>query len=272
MKNAPATFQRLIDRLLDGLQGFACAYLDDIAIYSQTWEEHLEHVGTVLGRIRDANLTLKPEKCKVGMAEVQYLGHRVGCGIQRPEPAKIEAILDWPTPVTKTQVLAFLGTAGYYRKFVPHYSDLAKPLTDLTKKSLPRQVLWSPECEQAFRQLKAALTQAPLLAAPNYNKRFIVHTDASMFGLGAVLSQVGDDGGDHPVAFISRKLLPREVGYAAVEKECLALVWALRKLQPYVYGRSFTVMTDTITPGMAQPGRGRERGRTTAVEPGSPTL
>uniref|UniRef100_A0A8C5QKE1 ribonuclease H n=1 Tax=Leptobrachium leishanense TaxID=445787 RepID=A0A8C5QKE1_9ANUR len=244
MKNAPATFQRLIDRLLDGLQGFACAYLDDIAIYSQTWEEHLEHVGTVLGRIRDANLTLKPEKCKVGMAEVQYLGHRVGCGIQRPEPAKIEAILDWPTPVTKTQVLAFLGTAGYYRKFVPHYSDLAKPLTDLTKKSLPRQVLWSPECEQAFRQLKAALTQVPLLAAPNYNKCFIVHTDASMFGLGAVLSQVGDDGGDHPVAFISRKLLPREVGYAAVEKECLALVWALRKLQPYVYGRSFTVMTD----------------------------
>uniref|UniRef100_A0A8C5PP08 ribonuclease H n=1 Tax=Leptobrachium leishanense TaxID=445787 RepID=A0A8C5PP08_9ANUR len=244
MKNAPATFQRLIDCLLDGLQGFACAYLDDIAIYSQTWEEHLDHVGTVLGRIRDANLTLKPEKCKVGMAEVQYLGHRVGCGIQRPEPAKIEAILDWPTPVTKTQVLAFLGTAGYYRKFVPHYSDLAKPLTDLTKKSLPRQVLWSPECEQAFRQLKAALTQAPLLAAPNYNKRFVVHTDASMFGLGAVLSQVGDDGGDHPVAFISRKLLPREVGYAAVEKECLALVWALRKLQPYVYGRSFTVMTD----------------------------
>uniref|UniRef100_A0A8C5MES4 Reverse transcriptase/retrotransposon-derived protein RNase H-like domain-containing protein n=1 Tax=Leptobrachium leishanense TaxID=445787 RepID=A0A8C5MES4_9ANUR len=178
------------------------------------------------------------------MAEVQYLGHRVGCGRQRPEPAKVEAILDWPTPVTKTQVLAFLGTAGYYRKFVPHYSDLAKPLTDLTKKSLPRQVLWSPECEQAFQQLKAALTQAPLLAAPNYNKRFVVHTDASMFGLGAVLSQVGDDGGDHPVAFISRKLLPREVGYAAVEKECLALVWALRKLQPYVYGRSFTVMTD----------------------------
>uniref|UniRef100_A0A8C5M4A9 Reverse transcriptase/retrotransposon-derived protein RNase H-like domain-containing protein n=1 Tax=Leptobrachium leishanense TaxID=445787 RepID=A0A8C5M4A9_9ANUR len=178
------------------------------------------------------------------MAEVQYLGHRVGCGIQRPEPAKVEAILDWPTPVTKTQVLAFLGTAGYYRKFVPHYSDLAKPLTDLTKKSLPRQVLWSPECEQAFQRLKAALTQAPLLAAPNYNKRFVIHTDASMFGLGAVLSQVGDDGGDHPVAFISRKLLPREVGYAAVEKECLALVWALRKLQPYVYGWSFTVMTD----------------------------
>uniref|UniRef100_A0A8C5MCT0 Gypsy retrotransposon integrase-like protein 1 n=1 Tax=Leptobrachium leishanense TaxID=445787 RepID=A0A8C5MCT0_9ANUR len=195
IKNAPATFQRLIDRLLDGLQEFACAYLDDIAIYSQTWEEHLHHLGVAFARIRDANLTLKPTKCRIGMSEVQYLGHRVGRGTQRPEPAKIEAILEWPTPITKTQVLAFLGMAGYYRKFVPNYSVLAKPLTDLTKKTLPRQVLWSPECETAFQQLKTALTQAPLLAAPNYSKRFIVHTDASMFGLGAVLSQVGDDGG-----------------------------------------------------------------------------
>ncbi|XP_040195045.1 uncharacterized protein LOC120928035 [Rana temporaria] len=244
MKNAPATFQRMIDELLDGLQDFACAYLDDIAIYSQTWEEHLRHLGIVLDRIRDANLTLKPDKCNIGMSEVQYLGHRVGCGKQRPEPAKIEAVLNWPVPRTKTQVLAFLGTAGYYRKFVPHYSDIAKPLTDLTKKTLPKQVLWSPECETAFHQLKTALTQAPILAAPDANKRFVVHTDASMFGLGAVLSQVGDDGKEHPVAYLSRKLLPREVGYAAVEKECLALVWALKKLQPYVYGRSFTVMTD----------------------------
>lgn len=244
MKNAPATFQRMIDELLDGLQDFACAYLDDIAIYSQTWEEHLRHLGIVLDRIRAANLTLKPDKCNIGMSEVQYLGHRVGCGKQRPEPAKIEAVLNWPVPRTKTQVLAFLGTAGYYRKFVPHYSDIAKPLTNLTKKTLPRQVLSSPECETAFHQLKTALTQAPILAAPNPNKRFVIHTDASMFGLGAVLSQVGDDGKEHPVVYLSRKLLPLEVGYAAVEKECLALVWALKKLQPYVYGRSFTVMTD----------------------------
>ncbi|XP_040182565.1 uncharacterized protein LOC120915829, partial [Rana temporaria] len=244
MKNAPATFQRMVDQLLGGLQSFACAYLDDIAIYSNTWEAHLEHVGVVLDRIKGAGLTLKPDKCHLGMAEVQYLGHRVGCGKQRPEPAKIEAVANWPTPHTKTQVMAFLGTAGYYRRFVPDYSALAKPLTDLTKKKLPRQVLWSPECEVAFQTLKTALVNAPVLVTPDPNKRFIVHTDASMFGLGAVLSQIGEDGGEHPVAYLSRKLLPREVSYATIEKECLALVWALKKLTPYLYGRAFTLITD----------------------------
>lgn len=201
-------------------------------------------LGVVLDKIRAAGLTLKPDKCHLGMAEVQYLGHRVGCGNQRPEPAKVEAVANWPTPRTKTQVLAFLGTAGYYRRFVPDYSTIAKPLTDLTKKNLPRQVLWSPACEAAFLALKQALVNAPVLAAPVPNKRFLVHTDASMFGLGAVLSQVGEDGGEHPVAYLSRKLLPREVSYAAVEKECLALVWALKKLNPYLYGQEFSLVTD----------------------------
>lgn len=102
----------MVDQLLDGLQDYACAYLDDIEIYSDTWEEHLLHLGTVLDRIRTAGLTLNPEKCSIGMFEVQYLGHWVGCGQQHPEPAKVEAVANWPTPCTKTQVLAFLGTAG----------------------------------------------------------------------------------------------------------------------------------------------------------------
>ncbi|KAM8953265.1 adhesion G protein-coupled receptor F5-like [Pelodytes ibericus] len=244
MKNAPATFQRMVDRLLDGSQEYACAYLDDIAIFSNSWDEHLTHIGAILDRIREAGLTLKPSKCHVGMAEVQYLGYMVGSGQQKPEPAKIEAVAKWPTPRTKTQVLAFLGTAGYYRKFVPNYSALAKPLTDLTKKNLPKVVTWSPECEKAFQELKTALIHAPVLAAPDQTKRFLVHTDASMFGLGAVLSQVGADGGEHPVAYLSRKLRPREVSYAAIEKECLAVVWALKKLQPYLYGQQFALLTD----------------------------
>ncbi|XP_040262240.1 testis-expressed protein 11 [Bufo bufo] len=221
MKNAPATFQRMADRLLEGFQDFACAYLDDIAIYSRTWEDHLGHVSRVLKRIHLAGLTLKPDKCHVGMAEVQYLGHRVGSGRQRPEPAKVEAIANWPQPRTKTHVLAFLGTAGYYRIFVPEYSALAKPLTDLTKKAVPKQVTWTPEYPDAFQRLKAALIEAPVLAAPNHTKLFLVHADASMFGLGAVLSQVGGDGMEHPVVYLSRKLLPREVSYATVEKSAL---------------------------------------------------
>ncbi|CAJ0940772.1 unnamed protein product [Ranitomeya imitator] len=222
----------------------ACAYLDDITIYSATWEEHLNHLETVLDRIHQAGITLNPNKCLVGKAEVRYLGHWVGSGKQRPEPAKIEAIAKWPTPRTKTQVMAFLGTAGYYRKFVPNYSSVAKPLTDLTHKNQPRQVTWTPECEEALCQLKDALTNTPVLAAPNPTKHFLVHTDASMFGLVAVLSQVGPDGQEHPVAYLSRKLLPREVSYAAIEKDCLAVVWALKKLQPYLYGRQFSLLTD----------------------------
>ncbi|KAM8939644.1 uncharacterized protein RCH25_053348 [Pelodytes ibericus] len=166
-----ATFQRMVDCLLDGFQDYTCAYLDDIDIFSNTWQEHLTHIGAVIDRLREAGLTLKPAKCSIGMAEVQYLGHRVGCGMQKPEPAKVEAVAQWPTPRTKTQVLAFLGTAGYYRKFVPNYSALTKHLTNLTRKNLPRQVTWTPECEQAFQQLKNALVNAPVLAAPDPTKR-----------------------------------------------------------------------------------------------------
>lgn len=244
MKNAPASFQRLVNDLLEGQEGHAVAYLDDIAVFSQTWEEHLIHVNSVLAKITGAGLTIKPEKCQLGMTEVQYLGHRVGGGTLRPEPDKVEAITAWPTPTTKKQVMSFLGTAGYYRKFVPHYSTLAKPLTDLTKKKLPLQVKWTPDTEQAFLALKSALASHPVLQAPDFKRRFIVQTDASNFGLGAVLSQVNESGEEHPVVFLSRKLLPREVAYATIEKECLALVWSLQKLQSYLYGRDFTIITD----------------------------
>lgn len=244
MKNAPATFQRVVDQLLEGCQGFTCAYLDDIAIFSDTWEEHLHHVGTILDRICKAGLTIRPDKCQLGMAEVQYLGHRVGGGTMKPEPAKVQAIHDWPTPQTKKQIMSFLGTASYYRKFVPNFSTVAKPLTDLTRKNSPRMIHWTPACDSAFQQLKSALASNPVLAAPDYKKCFVVQTDASTYGLGAVLSQVNEAGEEHPIAFISRKLLDREVAYATIEKECLAIVWALKKLQPYLYGREFTILTD----------------------------
>ncbi|XP_077330912.1 uncharacterized protein LOC143973903 [Lithobates pipiens] len=207
-------------------------------------EEHLVHLSQVLDQLTAANLTVKPSKCQIAMTNVQYLGHRVGGGTLKPETGKVDAILAWPTPQTKKQVMSFLGTAGYYRKFVCNYSSLAKPLTDLTKKKLPKVVSWTPECEQAFQALKEALARAPVLQAPDFTRRFLVQTDASAYGLGAVLSQVDDAGEEHPILYLSRKLLPREVAYATIEKECLAIVWALQKLQTYLYGRHFTVITD----------------------------
>ncbi|CAJ0918105.1 unnamed protein product [Ranitomeya imitator] len=140
--------------------------------------------------------------------------------------------------------MSFLGTAGYYRRFIQHYSSLAKPLTDLTRKKLPHIVNWTDGCEGAFQALKTALCNAPVLKAVDSSRPFLVQTDASEFGLGAVLSQVDSEDQEHPVLYLSRKLLPREAAYSTIEKECLAIVWALQRLQPYLYGRPFTVVTD----------------------------
>ncbi|CAM4702436.1 unnamed protein product, partial [Caretta caretta] len=244
LKGAPATFQRLVDQLLRGMESFAVAYIDDICVFSQTWEDHVSQVRQVLDRLQGAGLTVKAEKCKVGMAEVSYLGHRVGSGRLKPEPAKVEVIRDWPAPHTKKQVQAFIGMAGYYRRFVPHFSAIATPITELCKKGKPDKVVWTEQCQVAFRALKEALVSGPVLANPDFDKAFVVFTDASDTGLGAVLMQEDEKGERHPIVYLSKKLLPREQHYAAIEKECLAMVWALKKLEPYLFGRHFTVYTD----------------------------
>ncbi|CAM4650486.1 unnamed protein product [Caretta caretta] len=228
----------------EGVESFAVAYIDDICVFSQTWEDHVSQVRQVLDQLQGAGLTVKAEKCKVGMAEVSYLGHRVGSSRLKPEPAKVEVIRDWPAPHTKKQVQAFIGMAGYYRRFVPHFSAIATPITELCKKGKPDKVVWTKQCQVAFRALKEALVSGPVLANPDFDKAFVVFTDASDTGLGAVLMQEDEKGERHPIVYLSKKLLPREQHYAAIEKECLAMVWALKKLEPYLFGRHFTVYTD----------------------------
>ncbi|CAM4626935.1 unnamed protein product, partial [Lepidochelys olivacea] len=244
LKGAPATFQRLVDQLLRGMESFAVAYIDDICVFSQTWEDHVSQVRQVLDRLQGAELTVKAEKGKVGMAEVSYLGHRVGSGRLKPEPAKVEVIRDWPAPHIKKQVQAFIGLAGYSRRFVPRFSAIATPITELCKKGKPDKVVWTEQCQEAFRALKEALVSGPVLANPDFDKPFVVFTDASDTGLGAVLMQEDEKGERHPIVYLSKKLLPREQHYAAIEKECLAMVRALKKLEPYLFGRHFTVYTD----------------------------
>ncbi|CAM4531554.1 unnamed protein product [Lepidochelys kempii] len=186
LRNAPATFQRLVDGLLAGLEEYAATYLDDVAIFSDSWAEHLEHLQKVFERIREAGLTVKA-KCQIGLDRVTYLGHQVGQGTTNPLLAKVDAIQKWPVPKSKKQVQSFLGLAGYYRRFVPQYSQITAPLTDLTKKKQPNAVQWTEECQKAFNQLKATLTSDPVLRAPDFDKPFLVTTDASERGVGAVL-------------------------------------------------------------------------------------
>ncbi|XP_064389549.1 uncharacterized protein LOC135337548 [Halichondria panicea] len=244
LHNAPATFQRTMNRVLEGCEEFAGCYIDDLVVYSKSWEEHLQHLQVVLERLQAAKLTLKPRKCQFGRREVRYLGHVIGGGKVRPDPQKLQAVAEYPRPQTKKDVRAFLGLVGYYRKFTPNFADIAVPLTDLTRKKKPEKVIWTGECDQSFIALKETLLKHPVLEVFDPNKQFLLQTDASERGLGAVLSQRDSEGQENPIAFASRKLQPRERNYATIEKECLAVVWALKIFYTYLYGRKIEVQTD----------------------------
>ena len=243
LKGAPATFQRLMDRVIHGLN-FAAAYLDDLIIFSESWEDHLTHIQMVLERLRQAGLTVKARKCEFGASECVYLGHIVGSGTVRPEEDKTAAVRQFPTPETKKAVRSFLGLTGYYRRFVENYSAVAVPLTNLTKKNSPHKVVWTEACEEAFTKLKELLCSAPILMSPDFEKSFLLQTDASEHGVGAVLSQQGDDGHEHPVAYWSRKLLPCEQTYSTIEKECLAIKLGVSAFRVYLLGRPVCIETD----------------------------
>ncbi|KAK8788529.1 hypothetical protein V5799_021695 [Amblyomma americanum] len=244
LKNAPFCFSRLMDRVLTGTEAYALPCLDDIAAFSDNWEAQLLHLREVLTRLREAGLTVRAEKCKLGKAEVEYLGHVIGRGYRRPLDANVAAIRDYPRPSTKTDIRAFLGLAGYYQHYIPGYSEMASPLTDSLRKEEPIKVNWNTSKEQAFLALKKALTSRPVLKAPSYDRTFIVQCDASERGMGAVLSQRDENGEEHPVLFVSRKLTTREEAYSATEKECACLVWATHKLRCYLAGSRFVIETD----------------------------
>ncbi|KAL4001114.1 caldesmon [Sarotherodon galilaeus] len=237
LHGAPATFQRLMDIILDGCFKFAAAYLDDVVIYSESWEEHLQHLKVVMAKIQKAGLTLNVSKCAWAQEEVKYLGYIVGHGQIKPQVEKVKAIQTIPRPKTKKQVRSFLGLVGWFRRFIPHFSTLAAPLTDLTRKHTSK-VMWNDDCEHAFQSLKRQISEAPVLQSPDFSKPFVVQVDASNVGLGAVLAQ-GEAGEEKPVLFLSKKLFDREKNYSTVEKEGLAIKWAIDSLKYYLLGREF---------------------------------
>lgn len=244
LKNAPFCFSSLMDRVLGDLSDFALPYLDDVAIFSDSWEAHMGHLRVVLNRLRQAGLSIRPEKCQLGRAEVSYLGHVIGQGSRRPSEVKVAAVAEHRRPKTKTDIRAFLGLAGYYQHYIKDYSHVASPLTDALRKTEPQIVTWDDAKECAFNLLKKALTTGPVLSSPDYSRTFVVQCDASDRGIGAVLSQTDDQGKERAVLFISRKLTTREEAYSASEKECACLVWAVQKLACYLAGTKFVIETD----------------------------
>lgn len=240
--SAPATFQRMMDTVLSDLKWQTClVYLDDVIVFAPTFEEHLRRLSSVLHAIRSAGLTLKAEKCHFGYQELLFLGHVVSHAGVKPDPAKISAVTKFPTPADKKAVRRFLGLCSYYRRFIENFSNIAAPLTCLTRNDVTFD--WTDEHQAVFEELRFRLQMPPVLAHFDDEAATKVHTDASNTGLGAVLVQL-QDGADRVVTYASRTLSRAETNYSATEKDCLAVVWAVMKFRPYLYGRPFQVVND----------------------------
>lgn len=237
LTNAPATFQNLMNLVFKPmLRKFVLVFLDDILVYSRTWDDHLHHVHIVLKTLREHTLFAKREKCSFGASQVEYLGHIISCNGVSMDDAKVKAMLEWPTPTSQKEVRGFLGLTGFYRRFVRGYAQIAAALTDLLKRD---GFHWSQLADKAFDALKRGLTSAPIFAMPDFTQAFIVETDASGIGIGAVLTQSG-----HPIAYFSKKLSPRMQAASTYHREMFAITCAVKKWRHYLLGRRFTVLTD----------------------------
>ncbi|KAJ3702949.1 hypothetical protein LUZ61_006654 [Rhynchospora tenuis] len=237
LSSAPSTFQALINQVLQPfLRQFVLVFFDDILIFSKSWTEHLQHVRTVLLQLRTHNLKLKRSKCTFGQTSIAYLGHVVTHQGVSMDPSKVQAIADWPEPLSVRALRGFLGLAGYYRRFIHNYGALAAPLTNLLRKG---SYSWSSEAASAFAALKTALSASPVLQLPDFSLPFIVECDASGSGFGAVLHQ-----GEGPIAYFSRPVAAHHAKLAAYERELIGLVKSVRHWRPYLWGTAFIVRTD----------------------------
>src|SRR5256884_523341 len=262
--NAPATFQRLMHEVLGNLiYTKAPVYLDDIIIHSKTFEQHLEDIDEVFGKLRDARLMSKENKCEFCAPEIKFLGHIIGKDGKKVDLDKDEKVRNYLRPENISQLREFLGLASYYRKFIKDFSKKIKPMTKLLEgmkrgakkskwkkekqkgiKDIEFLEKWGKEQEESYELMKKVLIETPVLIHPNFEKDFILSTDASGYALEAVLEQEGDDKKIHPVGYASKTLTKAEQKYSITELECYAIVWGIEKFHHYLYGRKFKVVMD----------------------------
>ena len=243
LTNAPATFQRMMDKVLHGYIGKIClCYLDDIVIFGKTFEETLHNLELVLTRLQEANLKVKPKKCDLFHMEIKYLGYIVSEEGIRADPEKCDVIMNWPKPKRVGHVRSFLGTASYYRRFIPDFAHIAKPLTNLIGKRTTLD--WTPKAEKAMEQLKKTLTSPPVLAFPDFSEPFIVDTDASDVAIGAVLSQ-NLGGQERVICYMSKALTKEQTRWCTTTRELYAIVYSVGyKWRHYLEGTEFLIRTD----------------------------
>ena len=238
LTNAPAHFMYLMNSVfMPELDKFVVVFIDDILVYSENEKDHAEHLRVVLTRLREHKLYAKFSKCEFWLKKVPFLGHVLSEEGISVDPSKVQEVMDWEAPTSVFEVRSFLGLAGYYRRFIPDFSRIAKPMTRLTQKN--KKFEWTPECETAFRTLRTLLTSAPVLAQPNLEEPFDVFCDASKIGLGCVLMQNG-----RVIAYASRQLRPHEENYPTHDLELAAVVHALKIWRHYLMGNLCHVYTD----------------------------
>ena len=241
--NAPQRMCRLMDKVIPGrIRESVFVYLDDLLVVSPDFDSHMALLEEVATLLRKAGLTINVEKSHFCVKEVKYLGFIVGDGTLKTDPGKISAIKEFPMPKTVKQLRRFLGMTGWYQRFIPNYASIAAPLTDCLK--TPKQFVLTPDAETAFDALKDALCSAPVLTTPDFAKHFYIQCDASTSGVGGVLFQRSDDGGENPIAYFSKKLTPTQRNYSITELECYAALLSVKKFRAYVEGHPFTIITD----------------------------
>ena len=239
--NSPATYQRILETIMAGKQYERCLiYLDDLIVYSKTFDEHLQRLDEVFERISFANLKFSPKKCFLFSRETKFLGHRVSANGVSTCDDKVVAVKEWPIPTCVKDLRAFLDLASYYRRFIKSFSTIAAPLNKLTEKGV--NFRWSSECQTAFDSLKSALVSAPILGYPNSHDTLYLDCDASSVGIGAVLSQV-QNGQERVIAFFSKSLNKTQRQYCVTRRELLAIFEAAKHFHCYLYGVQFIVRT-----------------------------
>ena len=239
--SAPAIFQRMMDTVLKGITGVSC-YIDDILVTSADEESHLRVLEEVFKRLKQHGFRLKLEKCEFLLGQIEFLGHIISKDGIQPTPSKVEAIVNAPVPKNVQQLRSFLGLANYYRKFIPNLSTILQPLNALLQAK--KKWDWSTDCDKAFRETKQQIISAKVLTHYDPKKPITLATDASAYGIGAVISHTFPDGSEHPIAFASRSLSTSECNYAQLEKEALSLVFGAKKFHRYLYGRKIEIITD----------------------------
>jgi predicted aspartyl protease len=242
LANAPSQFQRLMDLVLSGMLWDSClVYLDDIIVYSVTFEQHLERLAAVFDRLSAANLKVKASKCQLFREEVHFLGHVISRSGIAADPEKVKVVASWPRPRDLHEVRSFLGLASYYRRFISGFADIACPLHQLTAKGQP--FVWEAAQEKSFQDLKERLVSAPVLASPQDGDEYVLDTDASLSGLGAVLQQ-RQDGTIRVIAYASRTLSRAERNYSTTRRELLAVIFGFKQFRQFLLGRHFLLRVD----------------------------